>query len=102
MAALSPAEGGANGHPDTPSPTAADSAATVAGVVADFLPEERNGDQRFSATPVDEVLPADNPRQTARPSANKAGMCPVKKAGVGAQAGTTSWQKVAPASATRR
>ena len=51
VAALSPAEGVANGHPDTPSPTAADSAATVAGVVADFLPEERNGDQRFSATP---------------------------------------------------
>ena len=60
VAALSPAEGVANGHPDTPSPTAADSAAT-AGVVADFLPEERNGDQRFSATPVDEELPADKP-----------------------------------------
>ena len=37
VAALSPAEGVASGHPDTPSPTAADSAATVAGVVADFL-----------------------------------------------------------------
>ena len=51
VAALSPAEGVANGHPDTPSPTAADSAATAAAVVADFMPEERNGDQRFSATP---------------------------------------------------
>ena len=60
MAALSPAEGVASGHPDTPSPTAADSAAT-AGVVADFLPEERNGEQRFSATPVDGELPADKP-----------------------------------------
>ena len=30
-------------------------------MVADFLPEERNGDQRFSATPVDEELPADKP-----------------------------------------
>ena len=60
VAALSPAEGVASGHPDTPSPTAADSAAT-AGVVADFLPEERNGEQRFSATPVDGELPADKP-----------------------------------------
>ena len=80
VAALSPAEGVANGHPDTPSPTA-------------------------------------NPRQTARPSAKKAGVCPVKKEGVGARAGTTSRQKAqtanpcchrhcaigtAPASATRR
>ena len=65
VAALSPAEGVANGHPDTPSPTA-------------------------------------NPRQTARPSANKAGVCPVKKEGVGARAGTTSRQKAQTVNPCRR